>query len=411
MLDAPASLRVAGYLWLTLGQLSCSGEERAGDARDAGTAADAADAGEQDGQSDRDGADLDRFIPTDAPSSVFRVFLALAESGGDDGNAGTDKDHPIATLRRALAVVAGAMPAMDTEVLMAPGTYYDQDIVWTYTSAVYAITFKPLVAGSTVVFDGCTNGSADYANNCPDHTAHADGDGHFFLLGSHSAGDTNLRFEDLEIRHYRNGIRFANGASARNRIANCYIHHIGNGWAPNLSYAAAPGYGAVRSRNSSYNEFVGNRFSHIENVPGSCEVCAGHMHSYYLADSSDHNAFDDETHEYVSGGPIRFRNYSNHNVVRNSTFVAGGLDKGAVSDFYSETDGECPCYDIQLQGNKVYGDWDCAAAAPVWKSYVAPSSCIQPSLGTRASGAGNCGSTSAPYCSTTNACRPITVNP
>jgi hypothetical protein len=235
-----------------------------------------------------------------------------------------NRDHPIATLRQALAMVRGEMPAMNTEVLMAPGVYYNQDVVWTHTNPVYAITFKPLVEGSTVVFDGCASGSNDYANDCPDHTAHGDGDGHFFLLGNHSPGDTSLRFEHLEIRHYRNGIRFTNGARARNRIAHCYFHHIGIGWAPNLSYASAPGYGAVRSRNSSYNEFVGNRFSHIENVSGTCDVCAGHMHSYYLSDSSDHNTFDNETHEYVSGGPIRFRNYSNHNVVKTALSLQAG---------------------------------------------------------------------------------------
>jgi len=410
---------VAVYAGLMLGQLGCSDEQQppgmiavdaALDARDASETPDVRDAGALDARGDLDRGMLDHSVPADAASSLLRVFLAPVENGGDDGNAGTDRDHPIATLRRALAIVASAMPATDTEVLMAPGIYYNQDIVWTYTNPAHAITFKPLEAGSTVVFDGCANGSSDYANDCPDHTANGDADGHFFLLGSHPAGDTNLRFEHLEIRHYRNGIRFTNGASAQNRIAYCYFHHIGNGWAPNLSYAAAPGFGAVRSRNSSYNEFLGNRFFHIENVPGDCEVCAGHMHSYYLADSSDHNTFDDETHEYVSGGPVRFRNYSNHNVVRNSTFIAGGLDKGAVSDFYSET-AECPCYDIQLQDNKVYGDWDCAAAAPVWKSYVAANTCTQPSLGARASGAGNCGTTSAPYCENTSACQPIAVNP
>ncbi len=349
--------------------------------------------------------------PVDARSSVFSVYLAPPESGGNDANTGTDQVHPIATLRRALEIVTAQKPARDVEVLMAAGTYYDQDVVWTYTSPEHAVTFKPLVDGSTVVFDGCSNGSEDYAANCPDHTAHGDADGQFFLLGNHPAGDTNLRFEHLEIRHYRNGIRFTNGASARNRIAYSYIHHIGNGWAPNLSYAAAPGYGAVRTRRSSYNEFVGNHFAHIENVPGSCEVCAGHMHSYYLWDESDHNTFTGDTHEYVSGGPVRFRDYSNHNVVRSSTFIAGGLAKGAVSDYYSETDGECPCYDIQIEDIRVFGDWDCAAASPVWISYEAASSCTRPALGVRASGSGNCGATSAPYCSTSTACQPLSVNP
>lgn len=347
----------------------------------------------------------------DAASAVrwpltFRVYLAPPEAGGNDGSAGTTADAPVMTLHRALEIISAAKPRVNVLVLIAPGVYYGQSVVWTYTDPAHTITFQPWGTG-TVVFDGCSSGSTSYAESCADATS--DGDGHFFLLGSHPAGDTNLVFERLEIRHYRNGIRFANGASAHNRISNCYFHHIGNGWTTGLTYASLPGYGAVRSTESSYNEFRGNHFAHIENVPGACDVCAGHMHSYYLSKSSDYNTIDGERHEYVSGGPVRFRDYSNHNVVSNSTFIAGGLGKGAVSDYYSPDGGECPCFDMTLSGLKVYGDWDCARSAKVWVPYEAASSCARPALSPRASGSGNCTTTAAPYCSTATQCKASSV--
>lgn len=391
---------------LAAAALACAAEGPTGDDVPAESAAidDAGGGGTGGGLSEGGTTVSDASATGDAvPGGPFRVYLAPAESGGDDGNSGADAAHAIRTLPRALAIVSASAPTADVEVLIAPGIYYNHSVTWTYTNPSHSLTFKPRDPGSAVVFDGCINGSTNYAQSCPDATG--DGDGHFFLLGRHTAGDTNLIFDHLEIRHYRNGIRFADGVSARNRISSCYFHHIGNGWAANLTYANLPGYGAVRSSESSYNQFSGNRFSHIENVPGACDVCAGHMHSYYLSKRSDYNTLENDRHDHVSGGPVRFRDYSNHNVVRNSTFIAGGLNKGAVSDFYSSDGGECPCYDLKISGLRVYGDWDCAHSTKVWVPYAATSTCTRPALSSRAAGSGNCTTVVAPYCSTATVCK------
>lgn len=181
-----------------------------------------------------------------------------------------------------------------------------------------------------------------------------------------------------------NGSRNAAGTSnSHNRIYGCYFHQIGSGFNP----ALAPSTAAVRLVNSDDNEIVNSHFVSIVNA-----TKCGLLHAIYAAHMSDRNQIRGNRFESGCGDPVRLRDFSNDNVIRNNTFKKIGV-AAAYTDWYCDHEvntactkptPECPSWDNQFRDNTLDGDWSCKALG-VFKYFQDDTTkgCSPPSAGAK----------------------------
>jgi len=297
----------------------------------------------------------------DAPLDPFRIFMA---PDGDDGRDGLTTSTAILTLERAHQIIATEQPNRDVEVIVAPGRYFGQTVVWTYTMPDYSITFtRPTPESDRPVFDGClVENPTDTRTQCPAGT--------WFML-RHSAGErTNLVFNYIRVERYQTAISL-NGSRAlestfnsHNRIYGCYFYNIGNHFAPHLN----PSTAVVRLVNSNDNSIENNHFINVINT-----TSPGLIHALYLAHYAHRNMISRNVFRNNSGDAVRLRDYSNGNVITANRFYKVGVTAG-YSDWYCEHEHrddctkrnssgdplpECPSWDNQFRDNLLDGDYLC----------------------------------------------------
>ena len=295
------------------------------------------------------GADAEPVTEDDGP---FRYYLS---PDGDDGNNGRGPESPVLTLSRVHQLLQAANPNDDVEVLIAPGTYNGQTTVWSYTRPDYSITFKPRDpdAGMPVFEAGVPDGDGgmDYPG------------GTWFRL-NHSSGEaTNLVFEGLRIQNYQDAISLNGNRNnplaynSHNTIRECYFYRIGNISNPDLS----PSTAVIRFVNSQDNVVENNDFVDVVNTTGG-----GLIHATYIAHLADRNRIHRNRFINHSGDPIRVRDFSNDNDIRDNYFILAG-NTGAYSEWYCDQDirddctkpePECPSWENEFRNNLIVSGYN-----------------------------------------------------
>jgi hypothetical protein len=272
----------------------------------------------------------------------------LLSPRGDDAHDGLSLDTPILSIARAQEILYERLPegGRDVELRIAPGTYYNQHVVWTFTMPDHSIRFMPLFDdGNHPRFDGGDSGET------------------WFVL-RHSEGQaTNLVFQDLHVRNYWMGISLEGKrevpetSNSFNRIEGCIFERIGNLSAPDRK----PSYAAVRFINSDYNLVANCHFIDIINTRD-----CGLLHALYLAHYSHHNLILRNRIENNCGDPIRVRDFSNENVIRENHIIRSGVT-AAYTEWYCDHDRldsctkqnpECPSWGNRFIDNILSGDKD-----------------------------------------------------
>jgi hypothetical protein len=284
-----------------------------------------------------------------AATSTYDLYVSPR---GSDAYDGSEPTYAVLTLNRAQQILRTINPSKNIRVIINPGYYYKQTVVWSYTRPQFSITFSP-PAGSTSmpVFDGCsTSPVTDPAIQCRGGTA--------FTLWNTRGEATNVKISKLRFQNYQTALVFTgyrddvNSYNKRNIVEGCLFYKLGNAFNPALPYST----GAVRIVNSRENSLINNVFSNIINTTG-----INHLHSIYLAHNSSGNIITGNTFKYTNGDPIRVRDASGNNVISGNTGIRAG-EKNFFEDWYctSAAEGECtkegpecPSWNNQLSNNTI----------------------------------------------------------
>jgi len=323
--------------------------------------------------------------PDAAPAGPFKVYVSPT---GKDTNDGSTLAKAVLTLTRVQAILQAAKPGRDVEVRIAPGRYQAQKVTWKYTMPTHKITFMPLNDDKNrPIYDGClVENVTNPGTQCPGGT--------WFILDHAGGQETNLHFEYIYVERYQTAISL-NGdrdqestSNGSNRVFGCYFKDIGNEFNPALATSTA----ALRLVNSDDNEIVNNHFVDIVNTTSGAL-----LHAIYAAHMSDRNLIQSNRFERGTGDPVRIRDYSNDNEIRDNRFIKIGA--AAYSDWYCDHEvntactkpaAECPSWRNQFRDNFLDGSWTCDPLT-VWKLYQddTTAGCTKPSGAARVSTSGN----------------------
>lgn len=285
---------------------------------------------------------------TTGDDGPFTVYL---DPAGDDANGGLSPDDAVLTLARAQEIIVAAAPDRDVEVRIAQGTYFGQNVTWTYYHPDHRISFMPIDYA-----DG--DGIDDIADR---PVFEGEGEGVLLTLDVSPGEETHLEFYYLKIQHYLHyGVYFRGdrldpegGWNGGNRIFGVYFTEIGS-----LHVAGEEGYAAIDLVNSRNNDIRNNHFVAVENHAQK----AGLMHGVYLAHHSRGNQIRGNQFTEISGDPIRVRDDSNANIIEENTFTETG-SVAFYSDWYCDPDvnpnctkpgGECPSWQNEFRDNELH---------------------------------------------------------
>ncbi len=278
--------------------------------------------------------------------SATELTLYLSPKG-DDGLDGQSASRSILSLKRAHQLIAAHFKKSpsNVNVLIAPGTYYNQTVVWTTAHPQYQIRIKSAVADKKPVFDGRSDGTQTLGSQRS-----------FFIMKNFS-GATNITLENLFIRFYAEAVGLngdrdneKTGFNSHNKILNMTFDKIGSRYHVDQ---ASPGYAVLRLVNSKKNEIKGNIFSNILN-----KTRPELLHSIYAAHYSHENVIEGNVFKKQPGDPLRVRDFSNFNIINKNEFESAGAY--AYSEWYCEKaessactkkDPECPSWGNVMRSN------------------------------------------------------------
>ena len=321
---------------------------------------------------------------TAAAASVFTVYVA---PNGNDSRSGLSPAEAVVTLERAEGVVKAGNPATNVEIRIAPGVYVAPTTRWDTFINGYTISFLPL--------------SYAYTGSLPPDgrpVFRSDGTAGYWMWASlpagHPGGDTRLRFYYLEITGYGAGGLAIVGPTA---TVNGLKRPVGQGMNGNTVYgmkfhrmgtahsADSVGYGGLVTWNSRNNSIRNNHFDYLENSAPD----GGLIHGIYLAHGSSGNLISNNSFRWITGGPVRVRNDSNGNQVRENTFTRTSVSPvGFFSEWscdqacatqYSQPL-ECGSHGNVFEYNTLYTGYD-GNWLPTWHrkpgdpNYVGPAGC------------------------------------
>jgi hypothetical protein len=259
---------------------------------------------------------------SESPAGVFTLYMSLDGPDNPDDRDGLTPETALRTLNEVQARLIQYKPTIDQNIEVriryhSTLPYYQgpTTLEWTHTSPRYTISFMPSdyqygmgisdIAGRPV-FDG--GGSREW----------------FFYLNSTKGERTNLRFYFLRIQGYVPGAIYLRGDpidwanwNGFNVVYGCYFYNLGN----QNDRAAPYGVGAITLKNSDYNTIRSNFFRSLVNVPHDEEK---YIHGVYLLNNSGNNVIQANKFSYISGDPIKVRDYSNYNRFYANAFVRTG---------------------------------------------------------------------------------------
>lgn len=318
--------------------------------------------------------DIDEEPDAPSPPQTFVVWMA---PDGVDSRDGSSEQKAVKTLNRVQDILVDAAPQGDVEVRIAPGRYRGQKVTWTFYVPDHTVTFTRLAGrDDRPIFDGCVS-----SNNCPGGT--------WFILQHSDGAKTNLVFNYLRVENYQTAISMNGNRNSEarsnggNRIFGCYFYRIGNVF----NSSVAPSTAAIRLVNSDDNEIINNHFVDIINTSSP-----GILHAIYAAHMSDRNQILRNRFENNAGDAVRFRDYSNDNIINDNNFIKAGIEAG-YTEWYCDHDArsdctkatpECPSWGNQFRDNHLNGNYACGQLG-VFKYFQSDSTtgCSPPSAGAR----------------------------
>ncbi|MCS3808319.1 right-handed parallel beta-helix repeat-containing protein [Xanthomonas sp. 4461] len=263
-----------------------------------------------------------------AAAASYRLYLA---PDGDDAAAGTAPSTALRSLDAAQQRLVERRPAGDVEVVIAPGTYLQQSVQWTFANGAPIRFIAAAGAASPPLFDG--HGGATW-----------------FALKRGRNAPTRLTFEGLKVSNYWMALDLGSSKAAEdgnggNTIRNMQFERIGGRYG--RSTEAAYSFAAIRLQQSRDSRIEHNRFVSIENDTDT----SGFIHALYLARHSSGNRIEGNTFVDVNGDAVRTRDASDRTYVGGNHFLRAGK-YAAFSDWF-KADGECPSQGGEFVGNTV----------------------------------------------------------
>tara|TARA_B110000285_G_C15132357_1_gene624511 strand:- start:940 stop:1977 length:1038 start_codon:yes stop_codon:yes gene_type:complete len=254
-------------------------------------------------------------------SDAFNLYIS---QNGNDKNSGLIESEPIKSLSKAQQVLILNQPKSDIQINILPGVYLNQSITWSFNNG-FCIKFTALHHTDSIpIFDG-------------------NGKGFWFRYTGNTGKPSNLIFNRIKIRNYKQGIaingnrEILRGWNGSNFFHNMIFEKIGSLYSSDKS----PAYSALGLVNSR-NNFIDNCFFiNIENEElNDADIL---MHSIYFAHNSSDNVVTNSFFINNSGDPVRFRDNSNNNVITKCVFINSG-SHALASEWYcsSETTSK-PC--------------------------------------------------------------------
>jgi len=281
----------------------------------------------------------DEDIDLVTSDSSLKIFV---KPNGDDSNSGLTYNNAVLSLKKVQEILYQLSPETDITVIIDKGTYYPKQVTWTFTNDK-KIIFTAKEIASKPIFDGSEAGH-----------------GAWFVLKSSEGKNTNLNFKYLKIQNFLGGVTLRgdrdnkeSGWNGNNHFYEMHFHNIGSKY----TSTQAIGYSAVGISNSRNNSVVNCTFTNIENNGTIGEERL--IHAIYLSHYASENLIVQNKFVNNSGGPIRTRDESNFNIIKENSFIeAAGkafysewyCDKSRL-DYCTKPSGECESYGNEFLNN------------------------------------------------------------
>jgi hypothetical protein len=318
-----------------------------------------------------------------AAQSTTVVYMApgLPEGNCSDANTGSSSNAPVCTLARVQQVLASQIDPngdgqpdspRNVQVLIAPGTYRGQHVVWTLSMPDHSIEFRAQNdTKPRPVFDG------------NDDSQNFDLTAWFKAPAPACVGHrkSNLKFTGLQVQDYNMAILIDGNRNCdfnlndKNSVRECVFKRIGvpadhppvtcppNTPAGTKCYP--PAYAALDMVSSDQNVIEKNYFEDIT-TPGT----QSGLHAVYLAHDSWNNVVKDNVFDNNPAFPLRVRDFSNFNRFENNTWLGPQVDPDTfappalVSGWHchptewdcTKPTPECKVWSNHLVGNRSSGD-------------------------------------------------------
>jgi hypothetical protein len=256
-------------------------------------------------------------------TAPFRLYLSPS---GADWRDGLTPATALRTLQGAHTKLLAYKPVIDQDVEVriqyVPNQSYKwQSVRWTHTSPDHTISFMPSDYSYGENVSGIAGRPVFDADGLQEW---------FFELRAGKGEPTNIRFYYLRIQEYSSGaIAFVGGQTHDNRVSwngyntiyGCYFYRLGDKYfVPHGTLTSDTGIAGVDLGNSDHNLIRNNIFAYLENRSAT----AGHIHGVYLAHNSNNNVVVKNAFSYITGDPIKVRDFSNFNQIISNTFVRTG---------------------------------------------------------------------------------------
>lgn len=269
------------------------------------------------------------------------------QSDGTDVNSGLEENQAVQTFERIEEILVNLAPTTDIEVHIAPGTYPNQEVEWTYLNG-RRITFTAKDFSTTrPVFEG-------------------NGKELFFVLSARAGVNSYVHFRYLKVQNYVNGIvLYGNrnlpltGWNGRNYLYGLLLENIGNKFTTNED---AIGIAAIDFFNSRSNTVSNCHFINNENVAPYFSL----VHPLYIAHYSMNNIIRNNIFIESSGTAVNIRDSSSYNIAENNYFKNAGKTSPA-GDWYcypatpetvcTKVSGECPSFGNVFRYNEIDGNY------------------------------------------------------
>ena len=273
------------------------------------------------------------------------LTIYLSPTGSDNLN-GSTPGTAVATLQAALAHAEQALQdgASDVLIEVRDGTYVGQNMVTKGAGPGTRLSIaRKANTSARPVFDG--GGSAAT----------------WLTVNSQSGQAANLTIAGLKVKNYLSAVTLNGSRDDAKRSVNHVVikNNIFDTIGQSTVVPGAPSFAAIRMVNGDDNLIANNLFTHIRNV----QRCAL-LHAVYMAHDSTGNTIQNNQFENGCGDALRFRDESNHNLVK-SNFFKDSWAYTPISDWYCDAEArddctkeskECPSLDNVLEANTMLAE-------------------------------------------------------
>lgn len=322
------------------------------------------------------------FQNASTPTTDLKIFVS---ANGSDSNSGlcerkaseTDPCGPLLSLekavRKASKVSQATPPDPDVQkiiIKIAPGIYRAQEVSWNLVDGKWWNVKENLKI--PIVIEGADRYDRPVFDG---RYPTASGTVSSFFRFTYNKGDTNLTIRNLKITYYNSGAIGllggpvsqtavgTSGFSSGTTIENVTFDRIGSAW----TFSDKQSYSALSIFNSRNNIIRNNIFSRIDDIN---YPSATGLHAIYVANFATGNLIEMNVFQNMKAGqPIKFRNRSDSNTVRNNDFIFIGNEptsskvagRAAVYNWYFEplnnpgytdTPIECPNFNLTVDSNR-----------------------------------------------------------